>query len=314
MLVPLSATKRCQTKLLGVVHKKNRTKNSTKKSHNNRRGRFQKYFRFIIVHTLQENPQQTFFTNMSTLTDINNHTTDNYKNDTKRTTSTKQTDCTLYKVANTSSKCLTKKKKPKKSKKSKKKIKTKKTTRAPPPYALFVKMKYNECTGTFAERQKQISGMWASTDKKVFQKSIGYDSSPVLPALRPWKERDEGSWALHFGFETHQLYPPPTNPEASFALKKKILDDIGQILVKNEDYTMQFGTVLQEAHGWTYYAKEVSEESLTVDLNRIKKKLEENGYDLIYGGESAGGWEDYFSYQPVPKNLPEEQRSLLPFW
>lgn len=240
---------------------------------------------------------------MSTPTDINNHTIDNYKNDTKRTSSAKQTDCTLYKVANASSKRLTKKKKPKKS-------------RAPPPYALFVKMKYNECTGTFAERQKQISGMWASTDKKVFQKSIGYDSSPVLPALRPWKERDEGSWALHFGFETHQLYPPPTNPEASFALKKKILDDIGQFLVKNEDYTMQFGTVLQEAHGWTYYAKEVSEESLTVDLNRIKKKLEENGYDLIYGGDSGGGWEDYFSYQPVPKNLPEDQRSLLyvPFW
>jgi len=287
---------------------------SAGKSQENRRGGFQKYFRFIIEHPLQENPQQTFFTNMPTPTDINNHTIDNYKNDTKRTSSAKQTDCTLYKVANASSKRLAKKKKPKKSKKSKKKIKTKKTTRATPPYALFVKMKYNECTGTFAERQKQISGMWASTDKKVFQKSIGYDSSPVLPALCPWKKRDEGSWALHFGFETHQLSHIPTNPEASFALKKKILDDIGQILVKNEDYTMQFGTVLQEAHGWTYYAKEVSEESLTVDLNRIKKKLEENGYDLIYGGESAGGWEDYFSYQPVPKNLPEDQRSLLPFW
>ena len=63
---------------------------------------------------------------MSTPTDINNHAIDNYKNDTKRTTSAKQTDCTLYKVANASSKRLTKKKKTQEKQEKQEKNKNKK--------------------------------------------------------------------------------------------------------------------------------------------------------------------------------------------
>lgn len=145
-------------------------------------------------------------------------------------------------------------------------------------------------------------------------------SAQPTPPLECWQrgeDEDNPCYAFHFGFETVMQYHgwPAVDKRRIKALKEKILADIGKILVKNEDYTMQFGTALQEAHDWTYYAKEVDEEDDMFpggeDFDRVVKKLEENGYEVEHAVDSDGGWESYQSYMVYPKNLPDRTKSLL---
>jgi len=138
------------------------------------------------------------------------------------------------------------------------------------------------------------------------------------PPLECWQRPEEDCYAFHLGFETDSgMYTgwPSDMKRKIKALKEKILADIGKILVKNEDYTMQFGTALQEAHGWTYYAKEVDDYDDTFpggeDVDRVVKKLEEKGYEVEDAGDSDGGWESYQSYMVYPKNLDARTKSLL---
>jgi len=152
-------------------------------------------------------------------------------------------------------------------------------------------------------------------------------STPPNPTTTPalecwqreeWQREEEHCYVLHFGFETDShMYTewPVADARMIIALKKKILADIGKILVKNEDYTMQFEHVLQEAHGWTFYAKEVTEDELYDDkgiIHRIKNKLEDKGYDLKCAGSGdEGSWETYSSFIPIPKDLDEHIKYLL---
>ena len=154
-------------------------------------------------------------------------------------------------------------------------------------------------------------------------------SAPAPPPAQPtpplecWQRGEDADnnpcYAFHLGFETDLLYLgwPSDMRRKIEALKEKILADIGKILVKNEDYTMQFGTALQEAHGWTYYAKEVDDYDDTFpggeDFDRVVKKLEEKGYEVEDAGDSDGGWESYQSYMVYPKNLDARTRQML-YW